>query len=108
LLDRARARPGALRREARDAALVFPVDPRLLIFRRIEVVMGVDQAARCALPRAGAARQHRGEADCFDELPARLHGTTSFAPGAANCFGQITIHLPSCSCFTLYSAAPGV
>src|SRR5258705_3556293 len=96
LLDRARARQAALRREARDAALVLPADPGLLVLRRIKVVMGVDQPARPAIAGAGAARKHGGGAkrpQGSDEFPP--HGAISFAPGAANCFGQITVHLPS-------------
>src|SRR5262249_5894739 len=34
------------------------------------------------------------------------HGTCSWAPGAANSFGQTTSHFPSCTCFTLDRSSP--
>src|SRR5262249_1954648 len=62
LLDRLLARPADLAWEMRPLARVFPVEPRLLVLGRIEVVMGVDQA-RLVLPACRATQRGNG-AEC--------------------------------------------
>src|SRR5712671_3673113 len=57
LLDRLVARPGDLGLEMRNLAGVFPVEPRLLVGRRIEMMMGVDHLGARALRSCPVGRQ---------------------------------------------------